>query len=252
MLRKYLPTLPVRAGRRGSRAACSRERCSVSCGTPWSGATRRVTRASRNSPRRSFATSSMRSAICSGFSTARSVSSGHGRTSKPPRAAIRKAIIRSGCRPHPRGRRHGVSMDGRTAAMAKFPFTDADIDNVELVRQMVLHRLRTDATYSDLGGAVGTYDQLVEFESPDYGLRQPPARRSRTPEAASAVRPTRDREIGRMHTHRRGQLTLPRALMTVRVLVLPPDRRLRMVGLSFPSDCHGTHEPPPCRRPSMP
>jgi hypothetical protein len=88
--------------------------------------------------------------------------------------------------------------------MAKFPFTDADIDNVELVRQMVLHRLRTDATYSHLGGAVGTYDQLVEFESPDYGLRQPPARRSRTPEAASAVRPTRDREIGRMHTHRRG------------------------------------------------
>jgi hypothetical protein len=39
---------------------------------------------------------------------------------------------------------------GRTAVMAKFRVTEADIDNVELVRQMVLHRLRTDTTYKHL------------------------------------------------------------------------------------------------------
>jgi hypothetical protein len=50
--------------------------------------------------------------------------------------------------------------------MAKFPFTNADADNVELVRQIVLHRLRTDPTYSHLDPFAGGYDQLVDFESP--------------------------------------------------------------------------------------
>lgn len=47
--------------------------------------------------------------------------------------------------------------------MAKFPFSNDDFENVELVRQIVIHRLRTESTYRHLDSGVGTYDHLVDF-----------------------------------------------------------------------------------------
>src|SRR5262245_22745435 len=49
--------------------------------------------------------------------------------------------------------------------MGKFPFTNADVENVELARQIVLQRLRTDKSYGHIDTGVGTYDHIVDFDS---------------------------------------------------------------------------------------
>jgi hypothetical protein len=49
--------------------------------------------------------------------------------------------------------------------MGKFPFTNADVENVELARQIVLERLRTDKSYDYIDQGVGTYDHIVDFDS---------------------------------------------------------------------------------------